>query len=38
MKKLLKKVLTDKAVRNVATLSAFVLTVVSTSTSAPWSS
>ncbi len=36
MKKLLKKVLTDKVSRKAATLSAFVLTVVSTGTATPW--
>lgn len=35
MKKLIKKILTDKNMRNAASMSAFVLTVVS-STMAPW--
>lgn len=38
MKKLLKKALTDKTMRKAATLSAFVLTVVSTGTALPWQS
>lgn len=38
MKKLLKKILTDKLARKATVMSAFVLTVVSTGTATPWGS